>query len=1020
MRHPIAAITVLLALSAGIQSAHSFPPSDAEHRLPYHRDPAVLSKGKLPARTTFMTYGDKSSAATFDYVKSPYYRLLNGEWDFRYIEGDFEKTGKIQVPGNWEVQGYGTAIYVNQPYEFLGGHPVPPALPDIIPIGVYSRTFEVPEEWRGRDVYLHLAGAKSGVYVYVNGKEAGYNEDSKDPAEYLLNPYLKEGANELVIKIYRWSTSSYLECQDFWRISGIERDVFIWSQPKVKVEDFSVVSTLDETCTDGLFGLTTTVRNDSGNGAAFDISYELIDAGGRTVSSCSSSQTLPAGGRANLSFSDRLADVLKWTAETPALYSLFITLRQNGKTSEVIPFKVGFRRFELKGNVFLINGQPVKFKGVNIHEHNEHTGHYVTDELRRKDFELMKSHNINAVRLCHYPQDRHFYELCDEIGLYVYDEANIESHGRGYNLSRGKTLGNAPEWLEAHLERTRNMFLRNKNYPCVTFWSLGNEAGNGYNFYNTYLYLKEQEKSLMNRPVNYERALWEWNTDMFVPQYPGADWFNKIGESGADRPVIPSEYSHAMGNSNGNLIGQWEAIYKYPHLQGGFIWDWVDQGILCKNEEGRPYWAYGGDFGENQPSGGNFCCNGIVNPDRDPHPAMAEVKYAYQNFGFEQVEGGRIKIFNRFYFTNTDGYTFTEALLRDGKVCEKRSFSLDLQPQTGTEIEQFRTPEGDGEYYISISAIDPAGNEVASDQFHLCGEWRAAPALAEGPALSVNDSGDHITVSSSRVFFRVDKESGNVDSYKVRNIEYIKDGFGFRPSFWRAPTDNDYGCSMPKRLSVWKSAPSVKSVQGGINGKEAVVSIIYELEAGNSFTTTYTVLPSGVIKAGCHFTACEKGTPGLPRIGLRFRMPAEYSNVSYYGRGPEENYVDRKAGTLLGCYSATASELYYPYVRPQENGHHTDTRWLSLSGKKHGLTVSADVPFEFNALRNSIEDFDTEGFTRPQSHICDIVERDFVEVCIDHLHRGVGGYDSWGSEPEPYHCVASDRDYDFSFTINPR
>ena len=1017
MRRVFSSIIVLPVMLAGIQMAKG---ADADESLPYHRDLSVLSVGKLPARTTFMTYGDRESAATFDYGRSPYYELLNGEWDFRYVEGETEKTGKITVPGNWEVQGYGTAIYVNQPYEFLGGHPTPPSLPDVIPYGAYSRTFRVPESWKGRNVYLQLAGAKSGVYVYVNGNEVGYNEDSKDPAEFLLDKYLVEGDNELVIKIYRWSTSSYLECQDFWRISGIERDVFLWSQPELKIEDFTVVSSLDENYTDGIFRLKALIQNDSDASADFNLGYELVDAAGNVVSSGSADGSAGADSGTEISFDAGIADVLKWTAETPNLYRLFITLSRDGKVSEVVPFNVGFRRFELRGNLFLVNGQPVKFKGVNVHEHNENTGHYVPRELCRKDLELMKAHNINAVRLCHYPQDRQFYELCDEIGLYVYDEANIESHGRGYNLSKGHTLGNAPEWLDAHMERTRNMFLRNRNYPCVTIWSLGNEAGNGYNFYNTYLYLKAQEKDLMNRPVNYERAQWEWNTDMYVPQYPGADWFNAIGERGADRPVCPSEYSHAMGNSNGNLIGQWEAIYRYPHLQGGFIWDWVDQGILVKNDEGSPYWAYGGDFGENQPSDANFCCNGIVNPDRNPHPAMAEVKYAYQNFSFEPADGGKVKIFNRFYFTDTDGYSFTMTLLRDGKPCQQKTFRLDLEPQTGTEVDLFALPETAGEYFVNLSAIDRSGYEVAKGQIYLGGKYEVAEANADGPALKIDESDSDLTVSSSRLAFSIDKTTGNVTSYRVRNVEYIKDGFGFRPSFWRAPTDNDYGCAMPARLSVWKSDPVVKSVNAEVTGNEASVKVVYDLEAGNSFSMDYTILASGTLRVLCRFGACPEGTPGLPRVGLRFRIPAEYSNAGWYGRGPEENYVDRKAGTLIGCYSADVRDLYYPYVRPQENGHHTDVRRLSLSAKKHGLTITSDVPFEFNALRNSIEDFDTEGFVRPQSHVCDIVPRDYVEVCLDHLHRGVGGYDSWGSEPEPYHCVPSDRDYEFSFLIQVR
>lgn len=987
---------------------------------PYHRDPRILSIGRLEPRSAFMTYADENSASSFDYAGSRYYRLLNGEWDFRYEEGDIVKEGKIQVPGNWETQGYGTAIYVNQPYEFLGGHPVPPTLPEIIPCGTYSRKFEVPSDWRGRDIYLHLAGAKSGVYVYVNGKEVGYNEDSKDPAEYLLNGYLKDGENDLVVKIFRWSTSSYLECQDFWRISGIERDVFLWSQPTTKVWDFAVKSTLDEDYRDGLFGLTAVLRNSCPDKESeVELGYELKDAGGRTVSKGSCRQSIAAGGEKAVSLEDRIPGARHWTAETPELYKLFITLSKDGKVLEVIPYHVGFRRLEIKGNLFLVNGQPVKFKGVNIHEHNEHTGHYVTDELRRKDFELMKANNINAVRLCHYPQDRRFYELCDEIGLYVYDEANIESHGMGYDLRKGGTLGNHPDWLDAHMERTRNMFERNKNYPCVTFWSLGNEAGNGYNFYVTYRYLKDKEKGLMNRPVNYERALWEWNTDMFVPQYPGADWFEAIGARGADRPVIPSEYSHAMGNSNGNLIGQWNAIYKYPHLQGGFIWDWVDQGLLCKDGSGRSWWAYGGDFGENQPSDANFCCNGLVNPDRNPHPSMAEVRYAYQNFGFRQVEAGRINIFNRFYFTSSDRHSFTASLLCDGKVVKTRTFELSLAPQTGADVETFPLQEKEGEYQVRIEAKDASGNVVAKDQFPLCGHYRIGKVKTAGPALSVVETAGELCVKSSSVSFVMNRKSGAVSSFRVKGTEYVHDGFGFQPSFWRAPTDNDYGCAMPRRLSVWKQQPSLTSTD--VTEKDGAVSVkaTYSLPAGGGYTISYCIYPSGAVKVGCSFSACPEGTPSVPRIGIRFRMPKTFADVTYYGRGPEENYVDRKAGTLPGLYSARVDDLYFPYVRPQENGHHTDVRSIRLSGGGKSLTIQSEIPFEFNALRNSIEDFDTVGLERPQSHINDITPRDYVEVCLDHVHRGVGGYDSWGAEPEPVHMIDPCRDYSFDFTIIP-
>ena len=535
------------------------------------------------------------------------------------------------------------------------------------------------------------------MYVYVNGREVGYNEDSKNPAEFLINPYLQAGKNVLTLKIFRWSTGSYLECQDFWRMSGIERDVFLWSQPRIAVQDYRIVSTLDDTYRNGLFRLAIDLKNHSGQAKSVSIGYELLDAAGRTAAASEQTLTLKPDGPTTATFQKELENVSTWSAEHPNLYKLLLTVKEDGRVTEVIPQNVGFRRIEIKpidqiaGNgqpytVLLFNGQPIKLKGVNIHEHNPETGHYVTEELMRKDFELMKLNNINTVRLCHYPQDRRFYELCDEYGLYVYDEANIESHGMYYNLRKGGTLGNNPEWLKPHMERTANMYERNKNHPSVTFWSLGNEAGNGYNFYQTYLYLKEKEE--MNRPVNYERAQWEWNSDMYVPQYPSAKWLEEVGKTGSDRPVVPSEYSHAMGNSNGNLWDQWKAIYKYPNLQGGYIWDWVDQGLLVKDKNGTPYYAYGGDFGKDMPSDGNFLCNGIVGPDRTPHPAMAEVKYAHQNVGFEATDlaKGKIKVTNRFYFTGLKDYAIRYAIRANGKTLRDGRLTLDLAPQASQEI----------------------------------------------------------------------------------------------------------------------------------------------------------------------------------------------------------------------------------------------------------------------------------------------------------------------------------------------
>ncbi|MCH5329042.1 MAG: beta-galactosidase, partial [Coprobacter sp.] len=575
-------------LSAAIPVKFAGYAADTGDTLPYWRDLTVTSVNKEPARTAFMNFSSRSDALGGEWESSRWYRSLNGTWRFFYTDDErtlpadicatqpaFDGWSAITVPGNWEVQGFGTPIYVNQRFEFNTARPVPPLLPEAIPAGVYRREFTVPQEWAGRHVYLQLSAAKSGVNVWLNGREVGYSEDSKNPAEFLLDDYLHDGVNTLVIKITRWSTGSYLEAQDFWRISGIERDVFLRSQPQVAVRDFSVRSTLDDTYRNGIFKLDVEVDNTSAAPAETALTYELLDPSGQVVASGRKNLRLAARSTGDVTFLADIENVAAWSAEHPSLYQLVISTGDG----EYIPFQVGFRRVELRESPYktpdgkprrllLVNGQPVKLKGVNIHEHSQLTGHYVTPEEMRRNFELMKQNNINAVRLCHYPQDRRFYEMCDRYGLYVYDEANIESHGMGYDRypddarkgavghedgHRRGTLGHNPDWLDMHLERISNMFFRNRNYPCVTVWSLGNEGGNGYNFYNAYMWLKDAEAELNGRPVCYERAEYEWNTDMLVPQYPSAEWFRRMGSTPDTRPVVPSEYAHAMGNSTGSL-----------------------------------------------------------------------------------------------------------------------------------------------------------------------------------------------------------------------------------------------------------------------------------------------------------------------------------------------------------------------------------------------------------------------------------------------------------------------------------
>lgn len=1111
--HVLAAAMGLLSLTC-LQAQESRMTSSL-HQLPYWQDLNVVQVNKEYPRTQFMTFESKQDALKTRFEESKYYQSLNGTWKFFYVDGykqlpenitdsTVTLTGwkDIKVPGNWELQGFGTPIYVNHPYEFVERDPItrfpkmaPPYLPEQNPVGVYRREIEIPEDWSQREIFLCIDGAKSGVYLYINGKEVGYSEDSKTTAEFRITNYVKPGKNTLVLKIFRWSTGSYLECQDFWRISGIERDVFLWSQPKTSLRDFRVKSTLEDNYKDGVFELEATVANYLTEVSEANVSYELLDASGKTILSGRKQVSMQSNGQSAVRFNATLHDVATWTSEQPNLYKLFITvIREGDDTGEVVPYPVGFRRFEIKtvqtgerrDRLFLVNGQPIKFKGVNIHETNPKTGHYMTEEIMRKDFELMKLHNINTVRLSHYPQSRRFYELCTEFGLYVYDEANIESHAMYYGQ---ESLSKQPEWEQAHMDRTVNMFERNKNHPCVTIWSLGNEAGNGINFFHTYKFLKDQERNFMNRPVNYERALWDNNTDMYVPQYPSATWLEEIGKKGSDRPVIPSEYSHAMGNSNGNIDIQWEAIYKYPNLQGGYIWDWVDQGMEASDENGRLYYKYGGDYGTNMPSDGNFLINGLVDAGRIPHPSLVEVKYVHQNFAFEAVDpsAGIFRVINRQYFSNSDNYIFRYTITGNGEKISEGILPVSLLPQQSAEVNiaiSHLRPKPGTEYFVNFEVVQretepliPAGHIVAMEQFEL--EIYAAKHTysdpSDYPSLHVNDTGNGIRVTSPRLRFIFDKSKGMVTSYKVDGTEYFDKGFGVQPNFWRGPNDNDYGNGNPNRLQVWKRSSRefhVTEVKGYPEGTNIILETTYLLAAGNLYLVKYRIHPSGIVKVDVTFRSTDmeekevaaseatltatfspeastarKRTAGLevPRIGVRFRLPTAMNGVSYFGKGPGENYIDRASGSKVGLYKTTADEMYVPYTRPQENGHRTDTRWVAFTETKKGILVVADSTIGFNALRNSVEDFDAEEAShRPyqwnnfsseeiaarsdekarnriprQTHLNDVIPQDFVEVCIDLKQQGVAGYNSWGARPLPEYSLPANRDYYWGFTLVP-
>ena len=1027
----------------------ALPLAASAQGLPYWQDMTITSVNAGTQRTEAVWYADRADALEKGFRESENYADLNGVWDFKYF-GDFHEMERtlgsvlkgsapdggswdsIRVPGNWEVQGYGVAIYTNIPYDFAPKDPQPPTLPEVFPAALYHRTFSVPEGWNGRTVYLNLAGIKSGTYVYVNGKEIGYSEDSKSLARFDITKALKEGENDLVLRVYRYTTASWLEDQDFWRISGIERDVYLSSEKTPARFDFSVVSTLDPTLTRGVF------RLDMRSQAPVEVFYELIDRDGRTVA-----DALYRFSGELATVNDTIPDVRRWSAETPELYTLLLHV-----DGEYTRFHVGFRRIELATvqdgdrdvKALLVNGRPVKFKGVNMHEHNPYTGHYQTKENILEDLRLMRAANINAIRTCHYPQPREFYELCDSLGFYVYDEANIETHGMGYRLDR--TLGNNAAWQAKHIDRILNMYHRTASYPCVTILSLGNEAGNGVNFYEAYRVLKALEKDGQNRPVCYERAEREWNTDMLVPQYPGAGWFAQMGEKESGRPVVPSEYSHAMGNSNGSLDLQWEQIYAHPHLQGGFIWDWVDQG-LYDEEKG---WAYGGDYGVDAPSDANFLCNGLVNPDRDPHPGYYEVKHVYQDIAITGIDPqeGRFAIQNRFYFRDLKDYVVRWRLERDGKPVKKGKLSFSTPAQ---ETEEFtlklpgRKLRPRGEYRILFET------ETA----------RALPLLAKGTVVAVDevlvkDTGTkktfkarkHAEVSEDDAEIRLesgkgelvfDKALGIVTRYTYKGADLVDPDFGLRPNFWRGPIDNDYGNNQPYRAYAWKEAS--QTFQATVSVEDGTIHAVYALPTGCSMAVDYTLLPGGLLKVAAAFRGAGKKPVDIPRIGFRFRVKED--DFRYFGRGPVENYIDRCSGTFKSVFTTKASDEFYPYVRPQETGHHTGAEWLATAR----LTVVGDGLFEFNALRHSVEDLDSEESGRPyqwtnfdtppvhdeeeaqkfhkrrQTHLCDVPDRDFTEICIDGAATGVGGYDSWGAMPEPARTVWSTDDRAFGFTLVP-
>jgi beta-galactosidase len=1002
----------------------------------------MIGRNKEAPRATAIPYADPEAALERDPAASPWNVSLNGEWSFNWSENpvsrpveffrpDFDISGwdTIPVPANWQLHGYGYPIYTNVRYPW--GDPDPPRVPhDFNPVGSYRRTFTVPEEWDDRQVYLRFGGVSSAFYLWVNGHEVGYSQGSRTPAEFDITEYLVPGENMVALEVYRYSDGSYLECQDFWRISGIFRDVSLYSWDNLHIRDFQVHTDLDEDYQSADLGVDVWVRNLGDDVREFAVEAQLFDSEGKAVvDGLTTSASLGSGGEVQIRLDRYVENPPKWSAEEPNLFRLVVTLKgSDDAVIQSVSSNVGFREVEISGGQLLVNGVAVLIKGTNRHEHDPDTAHVMSTEGMIQDILIMKRHNINAVRTSHYPDVPEWYDLTDRYGLYIVDEANIESHGIGYDPD--KTLGNKPEWGKAHLDRTISMVERDKNHPSIIIWSLGNEAGDGVNFTATADWIRERDPS---RPVHYERAELGPNTDIYCPMYERIPQIVEYAETYNERPLILCEYSHAMGNSNGNLKDYWDAIYKYERLQGGFIWDWVDQG-LRQPIPGRPdefYFAFGGDF---EPPGvyhdDNFLMNGLVSADRVPHPGLLELKKVYQYITVTPVDlaRGEIEVNNGFAFIGLDGFEGFWEIQGDGDVVASgRLPSLKAAPFESQKV-RIRLPavkpQPGVEYWLDLAfrlkndtRWADRGHEVAWEQFKL-DLAAASPVMdvAGMPALEVVEEDEQITVSGDGFTARFDVATGTIASLVWGDTELLR--AGPRPNFWRSPTDNDRGNDFPKRCAPWKAATGNWRVTGSTvhTPSPAEVKVLFEgsfPDVGSTNQVVYTVLGGGDIIVEHSFTPGEEELPEVPRFGMQLVVPGGFETVTWYGRGPHESYWDRKAGARVGLWSGTVDEQFVDYSEPQENGNKTDVRWVSLTNEEAtGLLVVGEPLIGFSVHHYTTDDLETA------KHGYQMEYREDITFNIDMEQTGVGGDTSWGARTHDEYTLWPEP-MSYSFRLRP-
>ncbi len=1032
---------------------------------PEWENPEIFQINREEPTASFYRYKSETDALqNQSWENSSFYKSLNGLWKFYYAENptkrptdfknptfDFLGWDTIEVPSNWEIEGYGIPIYTNIVYPFPAN---PPFIPhDENPVGSYKRDFEIPADWKDKRVFLHFEGVSGAMYVWVNGEKVGYNEGSKTPAEFDITNYLKKGKNSLIVQVLRWSDASYMEDQDFWRLSGIDRDVYLYATNPVTIKDFTAIADVENDYKDGVLQVSIAMENKNATNEKFVVETKLFD--GTTEIYGVSKSVAAIKEKSTIDFEQRFPNVKTWNAEKPNLYTLLFTVKNaKGETTEAVSFRIGFRKIEIKNNQFLVNGKAVLIKGANLHDHDQRKGHVVTEDLTFQDLQVMKQNNLNAIRCSHYPKNPHFYRMCDMYGFYVVDEANIETHGMGAtnqgldnDLERQKKHpAYLPEWEAMHIDRTKRMFERDKNFTSIVIWSLGNEAGNGKNFFTTYDWLKKRDAT---RPVQYEGAKNYENTDIFAPMYDNVAKMEEYAKGTPKRPYIQCEYAHAMGNSVGNFQEYWDIFEKYDVLQGGFIWDWVDQGLVTKTDDGTEYWAYGGDLGgQDLQNDDNFCLNGLVNPDRTAHPSLLEVKKVYQYIKFEaeDLKSGKILISNRYDFTNLKEYQFSWKLIKNGlEVANGILPELDIAPSTSAtvNIDLPELEDENAEYFLNLYATTKSETKLVPKDFMVAYEQIALTKYQPitfkeervKKALTISSSENNLSIKGANFEVQFDTSTGLLTSLDYGEGNLLLQGIS--SNFWRAPTDNDFGFNMPIKLGSWKNATenqklvklSVQTLKNkSIQVKEKSKSVESPLQVETIFdlpkemgqvVLVYTINSEGEILVQNHLKITKKDVPILPRFGTNFIISNDYQNVNWIGRGLHENYQDRKTSAIVGSYNAKLEDLYFAYIRPQENGNRSDIRSLTFtnpSGKGIEI-VSRNNLFGFSAHHQYNSDFDA-GLQKQQRHTIDIPKRDLVNINIDYKQMGVAGDNSWGAMAMEKYQIKPEN-LSFEYVIKP-